>query len=160
MAISNPTTGYGLAGALVESGYHAKTVRVTSTDIVPGMPVKLDADRNAAELAAGDSLDAFVGIIIKNPGSFELPLAPDFVGAVFDGHIQVAVAEGVNPKMGEQVYYDPAKHAFTNAAAGAVQIPARFAVDGVGSGVSEIHVFPALTPAAAAAPATPETPKA
>lgn len=151
MALNHPISRYGYAGAIVQSGYQAKTVRVTTEDIVPGMPVKLDAERNALELAAGDTLDAFIGVVIRNPGSFAMNLLPDFVGVLFDGHIQVAVAEDADPKVGDLVYYDPTNHVFTNTAAdGLVQIPARFAVDGQGSGVSEIHVFPALASAAAA----------
>ena len=141
---------YGLAGSITQSGSSRRTISCDGP-LAAGLPLKIGDNGLAVELAAGDAIDDFVGVLVKDVPGFAPVFSYEKRAALFDGFIQVPVADGITPKTNDPVFYDPADHVYTNAAGdGLIQLPALFAVDGVGSGVAEIHVFPSLPPAAAA----------
>lgn len=136
-------TQYGIAGAITQSGAQIKTVLIKGTAIAAGTPIKLDdTTGEAKELAAGDTLDKFAGIIVRDPAPFQRANTNMFDGALTVGFIQVAIKEGDSPRIGGAVYYDPANHYFTTTAASMVQIPAKWAANGQASGCAEIEVVP------------------
>ena len=146
-------TGYGVPGFVTQSGAEVKTVQ-TSQVLGGGVPVKL-VDGIATELAAGDTIDKFYGVIVRDAAILAIKHAEDLVGALSRGYIQVAIKADDAPVRGGAVYYDPTNHWFTVTAEGMVQIPAVWAADGQGSGIAEIHVrdFVPVSGVAAAASA-------
>lgn len=131
-------TGYGVPGFVTQSGAEVKTVQ-TSQVLNGGVPVKL-VEGIATELAAGDTIDKFYGVIVRDATILAIKHAEDLVGALSRGYIQVAIKADDEPVRGGAVYYDPTNHWFTTTASGMVQIPAVWAADGQGSGIAEIQV--------------------
>lgn len=147
---------YGRPGSVTQSGARVKTIYCDGK-LAAGLPLKHNAEGRAVELEAGDTFADFIGVLVADPAGWAPTFDFEMRGALDTGFIQVTLAEGIEPKTNDPVYYDPAKHVFTNTASdGAIQLPAMFAVDGVGSGVGEIRVFPSLPPAAATATAPEE----
>lgn len=143
-------TSYGRAGTVTQSGARVKTIACDG-HLAAGLPLKLNENGQAIELAAGDTMQGFIGVLVADPAGWAPTFSFEMRGALDTGFIQVPLAEGVTPKVNDPVYFDPANHVYTNTAAdGLIQIPAQFAVNGVGSGVGEIRVFPALPVTAAA----------
>ena len=135
-------TKNGIAGAITQSGAQIKSVLV-KTAISAGLPIKLDATTGEAkELASGDDLNDFFGIIVRDPAPFQRSNAGSYDGALDRGFIQVPIKTGESPKRGEAVYYDPATHQFTTTSASMIQIPAKWAANGQASGCAEIEVLP------------------
>lgn len=142
-------TSYGRAGTVTQSGARVKTIACDG-HLAAGLPLKLNENGQAIELAAGDTMQGFIGVLVADPAGWAPTFSFEMRGALDTGFIQVPLAEGVTPKVNDPVYFDPANHVYTNTAAdGLIQLPAQFAVNGVGSGVGEIRVFPALPVTAA-----------
>lgn len=135
-------TSYGRAGTVTQSGARVKTIACDG-HLAAGLPLKLNENGQAIELAAGDHHAG----LYRRLGGRSCRLGSDllFRDARSPRHrlhpgspCRRRHAESERP-----VYFDPANHVYTNTAAdGLIQLPAQFAVNGVGSGVGEIRVFP------------------